>query len=226
MRFSPRIALWLMLGFFAAISSALAWSLVYDSFSYFPAGSPPPDATSDKRQATQPTLPPLRPTDPAIGSQDPSALTIVEFGDYRCSSCRSAQAELSRALEGVSGRTRFIWRDAPVSNSADGYLPARAARCAADQGKFWEMHDTLFSLGDLGKSSLNQTAARLGLDPRLFGACLDSDAYRATLDEELAIAGRYGIRAVPTFFINGVAYEGLVTQKEFAAAFKRAGEQP
>lgn len=215
-----------MLGFFAAISGALAWSLVYDSFTYFPAGAPPVEDRLASQKASEPTLPPLRPTDPSIGSQDPQAVTIVEFGDYRCSSCRSAQAELGQALEALSGRARFVWRDAPVSSSADGYLPARAARCAGDQGKFWEMHDNLFSLGDLGKASLNQTAARLGLDPRLFSACLDSDAYRATLDEELALASRYGIRAVPTFFINGVAYEGLVSQKEFATAFERALKQP
>lgn len=225
MRFSPRVALWLLLAFFAAVAGALAWSLIHDAFSTFPAGKPPVDVNEAPR-AAKPTLPPLRSSDPSIGSVDPNALTIVEFGDYRCASCRAAQTELSSALSQYEGNVRFVWRDAPISSAPEAYLPARAARCAGDQGHFWELHDAIYNMNAFDAQSLSQKAAQLGLDPRLFNTCLSSDAYRALLDEDLSIAKTYGIKSVPTFFINGVAYEGLVTSEEFLSAFQRNKEQP
>ena len=81
---------------------------------------------------------------------------------------------------------------------------AEAAQCAKAQGKFWEYHDALVGgPGPIGPSRLRQIAADVGLDRAAFDACVDAGTFRAVIREALDEAGRYGIRATPSFLVNG-----------------------
>ncbi len=91
----------------------------------------------------------------------------------------------------------------------ESHWAAEAAECANLQGKFWEMHDKLFSVwrgenvGTYTKANLKQYAADLGLDTGKFNQCLDSDQTMSTVQADIGEATRLGVQGTPTFFVNG-----------------------
>lgn len=142
----------------------------------------------------------------SLGSNE-APLTIVEFTDYQCSYCRTFEtttfAELRKKYIDT-GRVRFVIRDFPLVNiHADALGAAQAAHCAGDQGKFWPMHDALFSdPGKLVKDELVRSAERLNLDMRAFHTCLDSGIHKLEIQNEQQVASSLQINATPSFLIG------------------------
>ena len=106
--------------------------------------------------------------------------------------------------------SRQIWGPAP--SGVEGFSSAgsrargaaEAARCAGDQGHFWEYHDLLFAnQQSLAPDDLKRHASTLQLDPGQFAACLEQGAHRAEITADLEEGARHGIEATPTVFING-----------------------
>jgi protein-disulfide isomerase len=141
--------------------------------------------------------------DPFIGAAD-APVTIVEYGDFGCPSCRAwHNAGIFEQVQAVYGdQVRFVWRDFPVI-TARSPKAAEAAQCAYDQGFFWDYHDLLFEqASSLGTSNLKQYATDLGLDTALFDQCLDSGQHQATVDRDLQDAYRRRFRGTPSFLVN------------------------
>jgi protein-disulfide isomerase len=94
-------------------------------------------------------------------------------------------------------------------NVGESHWAAEAAECANLQGKFWEMHDKLFSVwrgenvGTYTKPNLKQYAAQIGLDTGQFNQCLDTDQTMSTVQADIGEATRLGVQGTPTFFVNG-----------------------
>ena len=153
---------------------------------------------------------PVLPTDRTAGK--PSArVEIVEFGDFQCPICRSMVPVLKRLQAAHADDVRFVWKDLPLQGHPDARPAAEAARCAADQGKFWEYHDKLFdNQQSLGKSRLKDYAKQLKLDTGTFAACLDKATHGKDVERALEEAEGYGVTATPTVFINGRLVVGAV----------------
>jgi protein-disulfide isomerase len=142
-------------------------------------------------------------SDPALGS--PSAkVTIVEFGDFGCPTCRGwEQAGVLKQIVSTYGQQiHFIWKDYPVI-TAESPKAAEAGQCAFDQGRFWDYHDLLYAKAPaLSISDLKSYAAQVGLNPAQFNQCLDSGQDKAKVDQSLSEARQEGFIGTPSFLIN------------------------
>jgi protein-disulfide isomerase len=132
-------------------------------------------------------------------------VTIVEFSDFQCPFCRNAVATLKEVMRQYPGRVKWIFRDFPLASlHAKAPKAAEAARCAGEQGKFWEYHDLLFDFQARATiADFKQFAEDLKLDSKSFGPCLDSGKQQVAVESDLQEGNRLGITGTPTFFING-----------------------
>jgi protein-disulfide isomerase len=153
---------------------------------------------------------------PALGPKD-AAVTIVEFADYQCPACARALPTVKRLMQQYQGKVRFVFQDFPLQIHPDAPKAAEAAACAGEQGKFWEMHDTLFSNQQgLKPADLKRRAAALELEANRFDSCLDSGKRAADWKRQLEAGRNRGVSATPTFFINGRLLSGAQPYQNFA----------
>ena len=152
---------------------------------------------------------------PALGPAG-APVTIVEYLDYQCPFCHRAQGVVDEVLNRYPGKIRFVHRDFLLGKPRS--LPAaRAARCAGEQGKFWEYHrNLLLSSGDMGDEDLRNRAAAMGLDGGKFSACVGSDRFDADIKRSTESGNSLGIDATPTFFVNGRRLTGALPADQFA----------
>jgi Na+/H+ antiporter NhaA len=132
-----------------------------------------------------------------------AAVTVVEYGDFQCPYCGLAEPAV-RAVLGESD-VRFVWRHLPLTDvHPEAEIAAQAAEAAADQGKFWEMHDLLLVHQDqLRKQDLLAYAGQLGLDVERFKSQLHSHAHQARVAQDVESADLSGVSGTPTFFVDG-----------------------
>jgi protein-disulfide isomerase len=154
-------------------------------------------------------------TDPARG--DTSApVTIVEFSDYQCPYCARVTPTMAKVMEAYGGKVRRVFKDFPLANHPQAPKAAEAARCAGDQGKYWEFHARLFAnQSALFVSQLKETASSLGLDRSKFDQCLDSGNWTAQVQADLAQGEKLGVNSTPTLFVNGRPVIGALPFEQF-----------
>jgi protein-disulfide isomerase len=162
---------------------------------------------------------------PTQGPAD-AKVTIVEFLDYQCPFCHRAQQTVDEVLKRYEGRVRFVHRDYMLGKPRS--LPAaRAARCAGEQGRFWEYHrGLLVEAGDLSDADLLRRAGALGLDGKSFTACAATDRYDADIRAATSAGGELGVSGTPTFFINGRRLVGARSVEDFQAIIDAELQQP
>jgi protein-disulfide isomerase len=153
---------------------------------------------------------------PTLGASG-AEITIVAFSDYQCPYCHRAQTTVEEVLDRYQGRVKLVHMDFPL-NIHPGAIPAAsAARCAGEQQRFWEYHrDLLSRLTDFSEEDLMSRAKRLGLQEEAFATCLASDRYEAVIDAGFRQGQQLGVKATPTFFINGRRLEGAQPLERFA----------
>jgi protein-disulfide isomerase len=143
------------------------------------------------------------------GAQAP--VVLVEFSDFQCDYCRNFNPTLNRILSDYGDKVRLVYRHFPLTDiHALAFKAAEASMCAADQGKFWEMHDALFEAPTkLGPEDLKAKAAAVGLDGAAFGKCLDSGKHSAEVRQDLMEGARAGVSGTPALFVNGRLLTGV-----------------
>jgi protein-disulfide isomerase len=152
---------------------------------------------------------PVGSADHAIGSPS-AAVTLVEYGDYECPSCGQAYPIVKELIKQFAEELRFVFRNFPLS-TVHPYAEhaAESAEAAAAQGRFWEMHDTIFENQiALEDEYLVRYAAALGLDESQFVTDLSQHVYAARVREDFMGGVRSGVNGTPTFFINGGRHDG------------------
>ena len=137
-------------------------------------------------------------------------VTLVEYGDFECPYCGQAEPVVRELLSDF-GDVRYVWRHLPLNDvHPHAQAAAEAAEAAADQGKFWEMHDLLFQHQDgLGASDLVGYAGELGLDVEQFEEDLRRHAGAGHVAGDVDSADLSGVSGTPTFFVNDRRHYGV-----------------
>jgi protein-disulfide isomerase len=165
---------------------------------------------------------------PVKGSAD-ALVTIVEFSDFECPFCGRAHETMTEVSKAYGDKVRIVFKQNPLPFHPNAKPGAKAALAAAEQGKFWEMHDLIFSnQQDLGHETFLKYAAKLGLDEAKFKTSMDSDKWDSIIDHDMKEAAAIGARGTPTFYVNGILVRGAqpldafkqVIDKEIASAEK------
>jgi len=151
--------------------------------------------------------------DPFFGNPD-APITIVEFSDFQCPFCARFHTQtLPSILEEYidQGKVKLVFRDFPIQSIHPNALPASvAAECANDQGKFKDMHDTLFEKqSEWNKvetvdalSLFSQYASDMQLEQETFDSCLTSGKHISEIRKDLDDGRDYGVSGTPGFFVG------------------------
>jgi len=151
---------------------------------------------------------PVAPADHAIGASN-AAVTLVEYGDFECPNCKQAAPVVKHLLTRFAGRIRLVYRHFPLEEVHPHALHAAlAAEAAGAQRKFWQMHDLLFeNQSHLKEAQLRRYAQLLELDMARYDADMIDEIYLQRVREHIESGEQSGVRATPTFFINGVIHD-------------------
>jgi len=154
---------------------------------------------------------------PSRGAAD-APITIVEFEDFQCPYCKKGQATLEQIVVRYKNRVRVVHRDFPLQPLHPASQKAHeAARCAEEQGKFWEYRELLYkNVPAAGPEQLNDYAAKVGVDVPAFKQCLDSGKFKTLVQKDETEGERLGVTGTPAFFINGRLLSGAQPENEFA----------
>ncbi len=149
-------------------------------------------------------------SDAMIMGDAKAPVTVVEYADFQCPFCQRYFQQNNSALISQyvnTGKVRFVWKDYAFLGQ-ESIWAAEAARCANDQGKFWEYHDYLFTnqgaenSGAFSKDNLKKFASTLGLNMGQFNSCLDTDKYASVIQKETQEGNKVGVNGTPATFIN------------------------
>jgi protein-disulfide isomerase len=138
-----------------------------------------------------------------------ATLAIIEYADFECPFCRRFEHDTFPQIRDAyigTGKVKYFYRDLPLPFHPHSMPAAEAARCAAEQGKLWEMHDSLFSEpASLDPGDIDTRAAKLGINIR---QCMASDKFAATIQKEIGDASGMQISGTPTFVIGTLGPDG------------------
>ncbi|MFH1094627.1 MAG: thioredoxin domain-containing protein [Candidatus Micrarchaeota archaeon] len=174
-------------------------------------GAPPPSSAS------------VDVTGRAIKGPTNAKVTLVEFSDFQCPYCVRVQPTIAQLLKEYPTQINLVHMNFIVHPAAK---PAHVAtECAGDQGKYWEMHDKIFSTQKTDDASLRQMASDMGLDLAKYDACIAAGK-DATLNAQKAIGTSLGIGGTPSFVIGknsgGTVSGSLVVGAQDISAFRTA----
>jgi protein-disulfide isomerase len=171
-------------------------------------------------------------TAPILGEKS-APVTIVEFTDYQCPFCQRFHLSTFPLLKRDyidSGKVRFVSRDFPLTQiHRHAFRAALAARCASEQGKFWEFRDQLQRSGEaLELSNLLDYAGGLSLNVPSFKSCVESEKYKNAIENDMVQATGIGVNATPSFLVgkstpagvDGELISGAVPYEIFSARLK------
>ena len=154
---------------------------------------------------------------PLRGPAD-APVVLVEYTDYQCPYCDRAQPTIDAVRERYGDSVVHVFKNLPLPMHQQATLAAEAALCAADQGKFWELHDWLFkNKNNISHDTLVAQAEVLSLDVPVFTSCLDSRVHQQKVEADAKEAATFGIRGTPGFVINGRVLTGAQPVDAFIA---------
>ena len=151
---------------------------------------------------------------------------LVQYGDYQSEACARANEIIKDILQEDDGKIRYNFRHFPLSQVHQFAMKAaEAAVAAAQEGKFWEMHDKLFeNRRQLGTISLKGYAREIGITNKRFLDNLVNSTFSWQVRDDLLEGLQKGVREVPAFFINGELFTGNLTLKELSSRIKKASQ--
>jgi protein-disulfide isomerase len=143
-------------------------------------------------------------------------VNIVEFSDFQCPFCSRVVPTVEQIMKAYPNDVRIFFRNNPLPFHPNAQPAAEAGVAAADQGKFWEMHDKLFAnQQNLTRPDFEKYAGEIGLDMGKFKAALDSGSGKKKIQDDLAAAQKIGVQGTPNFYIDGRNVQGAQPFDEF-----------
>ena len=172
-----------------------------------------PEPSGNQPEAAPPAAAPTGPEmkgllkDPAgkMG-QDNAPVVFVEYSDFQCPFCgrwyKDSAAQLKRDYVDT-GKVLFLYKDFPLSFHPNAGPAANAARCAAEQGKFWEFHDKVFENQEaLSADNYKKWAKELKLNAGQFDSCFAGSKYNNLVQANFSEGSRYGVSGTPSFLVG------------------------
>lgn len=153
-------------------------------------------------------------TAPVLGNKG-APLTLIDFSDYHCPFCAKFQQETFPRIKKEyidKGKVRYAFRNFPLLGiHPQASKAAEAARCAGDQGRYWEMHEFLFGNPKKNqKKDFEEQAGKFGLDLKQYKQCLEEEKYAETITKDLEAGTQAGVRGTPSFLIGKTTPEGKI----------------
>ena len=147
-------------------------------------------------------------------------IVLLEYGDYECPYCGEAYPIVKAIQKRLGNRLCFAFRNFPLSNAhPHAQHAAEAAEGAGARNRFWEMHDLLYENQDaLDDEDLAEYASTIGLNAERLMKEVRAGAYAARVRQDFQIGARQGVNGTPSFFINGVRYDGSYDIGDLLAA--------
>jgi protein-disulfide isomerase len=144
---------------------------------------------------------------------------LVEYGDYQCPHCGRAYPIIKRIQEKLGKDLKFVFRNFPLSEAhPQAFMAAVATEAADKQHKFWEMHDILFERQEnLDLESIVSYAVHMGLNDKTFIKDLEDEKLSAKVEADFESGIHSGVNGTPTFFINGVRFDGSWDEQHLLA---------
>lgn len=155
--------------------------------------------------------------DPYMGTPG-APVEIIAFEDFQCPYCKEAVPIVKNVVEKNFSNVHFVYRDFPLYTiHAQARPAAEAAECADEQGKFWAYHDLIFEQqSQMATANFFSTLAeQAGLDLAAFEQCVTEQRYTQEVQQDLDEGLLAGASATPTFIINGVKYQGVLSESQF-----------
>jgi len=163
-------------------------------------------------------------------------VSVVEISDFQCPYCRQFFETTYRRFDSAyvkTGKVQMVYINLPLPMHTQAFSAAKAAMCAGAQGKFWEMHDRLFSTQREwnGQADAAQRFARLALalnlDPAAYRDCVDNDRTAPLILNDAMQATGAGVNGTPAFVVNRTQIlNGAVTFEQLSAAIEAALAAP
>jgi protein-disulfide isomerase len=143
-------------------------------------------------------------------------LEVIIFSDFQCPFCKRVEPTLAQMEKEYGGKIRMTWKNFPLPFHNNAEPAAEAAMAAAAQGKFWQMHDTLFTNNTaLERANLEKYAQDLGLNMAKFKSDLDAQKYKDQIQAETKEGQAVGVNGTPAVFINGRKISGAYPWETF-----------
>lgn len=147
---------------------------------------------------------------------------LVEFSDLQCPACKAYYPEVKKIIETNKDKLLFAYRHFPLEQHKFAESAALAVEAAAEQDKFWEMHDYIFENQDsLSEEFLLGAWEKLGLDKTKYEKAFKEKTYQSSVNTDKADGNQFGVNSTPTFFLNGEKLN-LINQKDLEAAVAKA----
>jgi Na+/H+ antiporter NhaA len=152
------------------------------------------------------------PVDPEVDhvrGPDDAAVTLVEYGDYECPYCASAERVIHELLDEFGDDLRYVWRHLPLQDvHPNAELAAEAAEAAGAQDRFWALHDRLIAADELRLPRIRDLAREVGLDEERFWDGIRRRAFAGRIARDVESADLSRVAGTPTFFVNGRRHAG------------------
>lgn len=166
---------------------------------------------------------------PELGSPTAS-VTIVEFLDYDCPFCRESESTIKAFLRAHSSDVRFVVREFPLTElhpqAEDAAAAARCVFLQQNPKRYWAFQERLFGTqGAHDVESLRIYAGQSGADLAKYDECISRRITQSALQSSLDDGIAAGVRGTPTFFFNGVKFQGAMTLQAMEAAFEQAKQR-
>jgi protein-disulfide isomerase len=159
-----------------------------------------------------------------VQGPDTAPVTLVEYADYECPYSRRAYPVIKELQRELGDQLCFVYRNFPLREiHPHAQHAAEAAEAAAGQERFWQMHDFLFEHQHaLDDDHLHQYAVDLGLDADRFGDDMSRHRYAEQIEDDLLGGVQSGVPGTPTFFLNGMRYEGNPDKESLLIKIRQA----
>jgi protein-disulfide isomerase len=150
-------------------------------------------------------------------------VNVVEFGDYQCPACGYANPIVEQLIQAYKNdsNVNFVFRNFPLPQHSNALISAEAAQAAGAQGKFWEMHNMIYSgQNDWSENSkaleiFTGYAQKLGLDVKTFTDAVSQQKFQDNIFKDRSDGQALGVNATPTFYVNGEKLNGIPSLEDF-----------
>jgi protein-disulfide isomerase len=164
--------------------------------------------------------------DPTWGP-DGAKVTIRIFEDFQCPACKTAHRGLNYVKEAYVEIVKLVWNDFPLDGShPNARIASNAARCAEEQGKFWDYADALYSTQSQWSNNKSPSelfikyAKQMELNEAAFTVCLDGRRYNEKIQNDVKEGRANRVNVTPTFFVNRRRYTGVLSADDWDKALK------